>query len=92
MMKRTTIMADDDLLREMQHLAARQGTTFSAVVQEAMRTYLDARRSSTVDALAGIATTPTAVDYSDGRDEETLAAGVHPIYGLAADTDHGSGR
>lgn len=85
-MKRTTIVADDDLLREMQHLAVRQGTTLTAVLHDAMRTYLAAQRSSTISALTGIATTPGPVDYSDGRDEEALASAAHPIYGLASDT------
>ncbi len=82
-MKRTTIVADDDLLREMQHLAQRRGITFTAVLQDAMRAYLDAQRPSTIESLAGIVTMDEPVDYSDGRDEEELAAGVHPIYGLA---------
>jgi hypothetical protein len=78
-------MADDDLLREMQHLATRQGTTLTAVLHDAMRAYLAAQRSSTIAALTGIATTPDPVDYSDGRDEEVLAAAAHPVYGLASD-------
>ena len=43
----------------------------------------DAQPSSTIKALAGIAQGDKPADYSDGRDEEELAAGVHPIYGLA---------
>jgi predicted transcriptional regulator len=82
-MKRTTIVADDDLLRGMHHLAQRRGTTFTAVLQDAMRAYLDAQKPSTIEALAGIATSGKPVDYSDGRDEEILKAAVHPIYGLA---------
>lgn len=82
-MKRTTVVADDDLLREMQHLARQRGTTFTAVLQDAMRAYLDAQQPSTIESLAGIVTMDEPVDYSDGRDEEELAAGVHPIYGLA---------
>lgn len=82
-MKRTTVVVDDDLLREMQHLAQRRGTTFTAVLQDAMRAYLDTQRLSTIEALAGVVTSDKPVDYSDGRDEEELAAGVHPIYGLS---------
>ncbi|MDQ2829841.1 MAG: hypothetical protein M3Y74_12425 [Chloroflexota bacterium] len=82
-MKRTTVVVDDDLLREMQHLAQRRGTTFTAVLQDAMRAYLDTQRLSTIEALTGIATLGEPVDYSDGRDEEELRAGVHPIYGLS---------
>ena len=82
-MKRTTIVADDDLVRRMKHLAARRGTTFTVVVQEAMRAYLAAQQSSTIASLAGIAPTSMPVDYSNGRDEEILAAEIHPIYGFA---------
>ncbi len=82
-MKRTTIVADDDLLREMQHLAQRRGMTFTAVLQDAMRAYLDAQRPSTIESLAGIASSGKPVDYSNGRDEEILLAEVHPIYGFS---------
>jgi hypothetical protein len=46
-------------------------------------TYLAAQQSSTVASLSGIATTPGTVDYGDGRDEDVLAAEIHPLYGLA---------
>jgi len=82
-MKRTTIVANDDLLREMQHLARQRGMTFTAVLQDAMRVYLDAQRPSTIESLAGIATSGQPIDYSNGHDEEILLAEVHPIYGFA---------
>lgn len=88
-MKRTTIMADDDVLRQLQHLAEQRGTSFAAIVQEAMRSYLAAQQSSTVAALAGIATGPATVDYGDGRDETVLSTEIHPLYGLARDPDRG---
>lgn len=87
-MKRTTIMADDDVLRQLHHLAEQRGTSFAAIVQEAMRSYLAAQQSSTVATLAGIATGPT-VDYGDGRDETVLSTEIHPLYGLARDPDRG---
>lgn len=83
-MKRTTILADDDLALEMQYLAARRGVTFTALVQEAMRAYVVAQRSVNPFPFAGIAASATPVDYSDGRDEEIIAQTIDPIYGLGA--------
>jgi hypothetical protein len=39
-MKRTTILADEGLLREAKQLAARRRITFTTLVQEALREYL----------------------------------------------------
>jgi len=38
----------------------------------------DAHPSSAIESLAGIVTMDEPVDYSDGRDEDEMAAGVHP--------------
>lgn len=84
-MKRTTIMADDDVILQMQHLAARRGETFTEVVQEAMRAYLTAQQHSPHLSFIGVGASAEPVDYADGRDEEALAAGAHPIYGLTSD-------
>lgn len=91
-MKRTTVVADEDVLRQMQYLAAQRGTSFTAVLHEAMTTYLAAQQPSPLDSLIGIATSATPVDYSDGRDEEALEEGVHPIYGLSPEPPEGWGE
>lgn len=90
-MKRTTIVGDEDTLRQMQYVAAQRGTSFTAVLHEAMSMYLAAQQPSSLDALIGIATTDTPVDYSDGRDEQVLEEGVHPIYGLSPEPPAGWG-
>lgn len=82
-MKRTTILADDDLILEMRNLAARRGVTFTSLTQEAMRAYLAAQRPSTRRSFIGLGASGRASDAGDGRDEEELRQAVHPIYGLA---------
>lgn len=82
-MKRTTILADDDLILEMRSLAARRGVTFTRLAQEAMRAYLDAQRPSAQRSFIGLGASGQAFDTRDGRDEEELHQAVHPIYGLA---------
>ena len=37
---RTTVRLEDDLLREAKQLAARRGTTLTAVIREAVQAYL----------------------------------------------------
>lgn len=44
-MKRTTILADEDLLIEAKFLASRQGKTLTEVIQEALRDYVRAHQS-----------------------------------------------
>jgi len=44
-MKRTTILAPDELLLELKYLAKQQGKTVTIVVQEALADYVAARRS-----------------------------------------------
>lgn len=87
-MKRTTILADDQLLLEARHLAAQRRTTFSALVQEALREYLAAHRPKRQLSLIGIGRSAgPPLDLRDGKDEELLAAAIHPIYGWSHDHD-----
>ena len=41
---RTTVRMDDDLLRRAKEVAARRSTTLTAVLQEALREWLDRQR------------------------------------------------
>jgi hypothetical protein len=52
--KRTTILADDQLLLDVKQLAARQGKTVTAIVQEALSAYLEANRPSRPLSFIGI--------------------------------------
>lgn len=45
MLKRTTILADSELLLDARHLAKREGKTFTALVQVALREYIEAHRT-----------------------------------------------
>ena len=76
-MKRTTILADEELLCEAKELAAEQGITFTALVQQALRNYLAIYRLPRHISFAGIgrsggSSTPEEMD-------EILIAGLDPI-------------
>lgn len=43
---RTTVRLEDGLLREVKHLAAAEGTTFTAVLDQALREMLARRRQA----------------------------------------------
>jgi len=43
-MRRTTILADEALLLEVQQLAATQGKTVTAVIQDALHAHVEAHR------------------------------------------------
>jgi hypothetical protein len=53
-MKRTTILADDGLFLEAKYIASRQGKTFTALVQDALRDYIEAHRPPRRISFAGI--------------------------------------
>ncbi|MBI2938996.1 MAG: type II toxin-antitoxin system VapB family antitoxin [Chloroflexi bacterium] len=78
-MKRTTILADEDLLLEVKHLAAQEGKTLAEAVREALRAYVQAhrqpRRLSFVG--AGRSGEPSVVR----REESILTAEIDAIEG-----------
>ena len=76
-MKRTTIFVDDDLLLEAQHIAKQRETTFTEVVQEALRAYVQANRAPRRISFIGIGHSgrPTQ-ELQDGWDEAVLRAEV----------------
>ncbi len=82
-MKRTTIMADDELLLEAKHLAQAEGRTLTALIQDALREYLDVHRPKRRLACAGIVN----VDWSPTAEEidRELIRGLDPIEGWSPD-------
>ena len=82
-MKRTTIMADEELLLEVAHLARQQGRSLSAVISEALRDYIEARRPARRISSAGIATVPMSL--SAEQMDRDLIAGLDPIEGWSPD-------
>jgi hypothetical protein len=53
-MKRTTILADEGLLTEIKHLAAREGKTVTTVVREALAAYVADHQRGRRYSLVGI--------------------------------------
>jgi metal-responsive CopG/Arc/MetJ family transcriptional regulator len=83
LMKRTTIMADDELLLEAKYQAQREGRSVSALVQDALREYIAVHRPKRRLASAGIAN----VDWSPSAEEldRVLIEGLDPIEGWSPD-------
>ena len=79
-MKRTTILADEALLLEVKDLADREGRSVTALVQDALREYIQAHRRPRELSIIGIGRSgdPTVSQ----RVHEILAAEVDPIHGL----------
>ena len=78
-MKRTTILADEALLVEAKHLAAQEGKTFTAVVQDALRDYIQAHRTPRRISFAGMGR--NAEPWTADSLNEELIAGLDPIEG-----------
>ena len=81
-MARTTILIDDALLFEAKQLAAQRGTTLTAVLQEALRSYLAANR--TPRRLAWIGQGRSGRSDVSARDEELLAAAADRVDGCGS--------
>ncbi len=84
-MKRTTILADNDLMLEIKYLAAQQGKTVTAVVQEALAEYVAAHRQPRRISIIGIG--ESEEDDISERVEEILRAEIDPIYGWGRPND-----
>ncbi len=73
-MRRTTILADPEVLTNMEELARRDGVPTSHVIREAMERYLVTRRAeSSADLPALVGMFEGAGDVAE-RDEEILRA------------------
>lgn len=81
-MKRTTILLDEALLLDARHLAQQQGTTFTALIDDALRAYIQARRAPRHLACLGIERSeqPTHT-LRDGGDEAALRVGIDRVGG-----------
>lgn len=95
-MKRTTIMAEEEILYKIERIAREQGKSKAEIIREALVMYItDVETESPPEnpllrliGLAGDAAVPT--DFSDGKDEEYIRDTIHPIYGFAVRDDEES--
>jgi metal-responsive CopG/Arc/MetJ family transcriptional regulator len=77
-MKRTTIMADAEMLEKIERIALRQGRSKAAVIREALAEYIVEVETAEpfVNPLMGIIgiadVDASEMDMSDGKDEEYL--------------------
>jgi metal-responsive CopG/Arc/MetJ family transcriptional regulator len=76
-------MADEELLLEVKHLAQQQGRSLSAVVSEALRDYIAARRPARRLSCAGIVNIPMSL--SAEQMDRDLIEGLDPIEGWSPD-------
>ncbi|MFN8524136.1 MAG: hypothetical protein U0821_13640 [Chloroflexota bacterium] len=91
-MKRTTIIAEEALLYEARELANREGRTLTALVQDALRDYIDAHRKPRRYSIIGIgASDGPPVDWENL--DELLAEAMDPVAGFVNDPpmEHPSG-
>ena len=87
-MRRTTILADGELLVEAKHLARMEGRPFTALVHDALTEYIQRHRPRRKLSFVGIGRSGYA-DTSE-RHHEILAQAVDPITGWSP--DRGPGR
>ena len=84
MMKRTTIMADEDTLLELKAIAQRQGKSISQVIREALAKYVLAHRAELQHKnplLALVGLFDGGPGDSSERIEEILEEEIDPISG-----------
>ena len=86
-MKRTTILADEELLLEAKHLAGRQGKSLTDVIREALAEYVAAHRSPRHLPFVGMGASGNP-DLAH-QTEEILRAEANPIDGWAPQVERG---
>jgi hypothetical protein len=89
MMKRTTVMLEEELLYELQRIARQEEKAFAAVVREALAAYVTTRPvedwpENPLLAIVGLGESDEFTDMSNGADEEILRAEIHPLYGWSS--------
>ena len=82
-MKRTTILADEELLAEAKELAAKQGISFTALVQQALRNYIAMYRLPRRISFAGMYSSGSSLTSEEM--DQMLADGLDPIAGWMHD-------
>ena len=80
-MKRTTVLLDDALLVEVQQLARQRGTTLTALVDEALRTYVQKHRMPRRLSCIGVGRSEGQRSLRDGGDELELREGIDDVSG-----------
>jgi hypothetical protein len=83
-MKRTTIMADEELLLEAKLLAQRESKTLSTLVQEALREYIAGHRQRRHISFIGIGESDGS-PFSVEDQDQMLRDGLDPIEGWSPD-------
>jgi hypothetical protein len=83
-MKRTTIMADEELLLEAKHLADHESKTLSALIQDALREYIAGHRPKRQISFIGIGES-TGPSLTVEQQDQLLRDGLDPIEGWSPD-------
>jgi hypothetical protein len=83
--KRTTILADEELLLEAKHLAAREGKSLTDVIREALTEYVATHRGHRRLSFIGLG--ESGNPQLAHQTEEILAAEVDPVQGWAPRTE-----
>ena len=83
-MRRTTIMADEELLLEAKHLADRENRTLSALIQDALREYIAGHRPRRHISFIGIGES-SGPSLTVEEQDQLLRAGLDPIEGWSPD-------
>ena len=96
-MKRTTIMAEEELLYKIERIAREKGKSKAEVIREALVMYVTNVETQNPPEnpllrLIGLAgEDAVAMDISDGKDEEFILNSIHPLNGFAVrDDEEGS--
>ncbi len=94
-MKRTTIMVEEDLLYELKQIAQSQNKSTSNIIREALAAYVTEQHQAAPPenpllSIIGLGSSEEIMDLSDGKDEELLREGLHPIYGWSLKDDSDS--
>ncbi len=94
-MKRTTIMVEEDLLYELKQIAQRQNKSTSSVMREALAVYVAEQHKAAPPenpllSIIGLGSSEEIMDLSDGKDEELLREGLHPLDGWSLKDDSDS--
>ncbi len=96
-MKRTTIMADEELLLRIDRLARQQRRTKAQLIREALESYVTKVEAENPPAnpllgLIGLAGEDApAMDLADGKDEELIRQSIHPQYGFSLNREETPG-
>ena len=79
-MRRTTILADEELLLEAKYLAKNENKTLSALVQDALREYIVGHRRKRQISFVGIGES-SGPSLSVEEQDQLLRDGLDPIEG-----------